>query len=350
MILLTLACLVAVAISFNTTYFLRTWLQKGGIMDVPNDRSSHTRPIPRGGGLGIMAGVLVGVVVIRWLSPFTPLPSLTFFLAWGLIAIISFLDDRHTLPAAVRFGVQALAATLVVWDRGGLDTLPIPLPFSLDLGCWGLPLAWFWIMAVLNLFNFMDGINGFAGVQAVLGGIFLAWIDPFGPGAVLGPVVALASLGFLYFNAGKASIFMGDVGSVSLGFFFAAMPFYAQGQAPALQVYTTVFILWFFLADGAFTLLRRIFKGQKPWEAHREHYYQQLVKSGWSHTRVVAVVMGTSGLFSLGTYLCLRYYPQFSLLPLGVGLVLMLCYWILVRHVRKSAPTPSPSESEPSIS
>ncbi|HAA12459.1 MAG TPA: glycosyl transferase [Cytophagales bacterium] len=321
--------------SFILTYYLRTWLQKGGLMDVPNARSSHSRPIPRGGGLAIIVSMILGLVIWRLLDPNLALPSRWFFVAWGAVALISFLDDRGHLPAGIRFGVHALAAVIVIWDQGGLAQFPIPEPLNISMGWLGYPLAFIWMIAVLNFFNFMDGINGYAGTQALLAGLFFAWIDPSGVGGVLGILVALGALGFLYFNAGKASIFMGDVGSVSLGFLFAALPFYLSTGSSPDNVYLAVLILWFFLADAAFTLFRRVARGEKIWQAHREHYFQQLVRSGWSHSRVVLLVMGAAALLFASSYLFLRSYSGWGWLPLVLALVSMFGYWRLVRWVKR---------------
>ncbi|MEL6534487.1 MAG: glycosyltransferase family 4 protein [Bacteroidota bacterium] len=328
---LTLLC------SFTLTYFLRGWLQKGGLMDVPNARSSHARPIPRGGGLAILVGLLVGLIVWRLLDPTLTLPSLWFFVAWGSVAIISFLDDRGSLPAGLRMGVHALAAGLILWDQGGISQFPIPEPLNFSMGWLSYPLGFVWILAVLNFFNFMDGINGYAGTQALLAGIFFAWLDPQGVGMVLGSLVALGAIGFLFFNAGKASIFMGDVGSISLGFLFAALPFYVQSGTTPDTVYLTVLILWFFLADAAFTMFRRLLRREKIWQAHREHYYQQLVQAGWSHTKVVLVVMTASGLLFLGSFMYLQRSQAYSWLPLAVAGIFMIGYWRLVRWAKRKA-------------
>ena len=332
---LGISAALALVVAWVLTYYLRTWLQQGGLMDVPNQRSSHDRPIPRGGGLGLLAGVGAGLIAINVLAPEVAMPGRWFWVGWGIIICVSILDDRAPLAAGLRFALHALAAGLVLYEQGGLAAFPAPEPLNFALPIWmGYVLGWFWIMAVINIYNFLDGINGFAGTQAVVAGLAMILIDPQGPGMVLGVLVAAGALGFLYFNFGKATIFMGDVGSISLGFLFATLPFYRADAPIAEGVYLVIIVLWFFLADGAFTILRRLWQRKKLWEAHREHYYQELVKAGWSHQRTVVVVMGiATGLF-LVNYFIIKIYSELAIFTLFLSLLAMVGYWRLVRYVK----------------
>ncbi|RLE28095.1 MAG: hypothetical protein DRJ61_16835 [Acidobacteria bacterium] len=149
-----------------------------------------------------------------------------------------------------------------------------------------------WIVGVMNIFNFLDGIDGFAGLQSVIAGLALGWV--LAPGSVasmIGLAAAGGSLGFLFFNWHPARVFMGDVGSLFLGFLFAALPLAAPRDAVGPAVFVAGMALWFLLADGVFTLVRRLVRRERVWQAHRSHLYQRLVQSGCSHARVAVVVM-----------------------------------------------------------
>jgi len=254
-------------------------------LDIPNERSSHTRPIPRGGGLVIVLGFYLGLAL--WLSIGGSLSAR----AWGwligalLVATVSFIDDLHSLPAAPRLAAHAIGAgflTIVgVQDR----ELPIAL---------ALPLAFLWIALVTNVYNFMDGIDGLAASQAVIAGTALMLAG----GVVNNPVVQIgsgllagASAGFLVHNLPPARLFMGDVGSTFLGFNFAALALLGNlgvggGRLP---IEFGIVILAPFLFDSVVTLARRIARGERWYAAHRTHYYQRMVIRGLSHGQVTAL-------------------------------------------------------------
>lgn len=275
-----------------------------GMVDRPNERSSHGVPTPRGGGVGIVCGLLVGLMVLAamgqkvrpgWLG----LPVM-------LVATVGFLDDVRGLSPVLRLAAQLMAAALVVTLAGPLSGLPLPALASVSLGWFGLPLAILWVVGVTNLYNFLDGIDGFAGLQAVLAGAAIAVAYPESALGPLGWLLAGASLGFLGHNRPPARIFMGDVGSCTLGFLFAAFPFTLPDDARPEAVWLVAMALWFFLADGTFTILRRLLRGERVWEAHRSHLYQRLVRAGWSHGKVAGSVMAVGVVVALAAALSVR--------------------------------------------
>jgi UDP-N-acetylmuramyl pentapeptide phosphotransferase/UDP-N-acetylglucosamine-1-phosphate transferase len=243
-------------------------------LDVPNDRSLHSEPTPRSGGLAIMGAFALAVALAAWHLDRLPLQAVV--LAF-LLAGVSLVDDRAGLPIRVRLAVHLLAAGLFcAWLLGE------SAPWWLMLGS---TLA---VAAMTNFFNFMDGANGLAGGMAIAGfGTYAiaAWGADAGIAATC-LALAAASAGFLAFNL-PGRIFMGDGGSVPLGFLAAAIGLegWRRGLWPA----------WFpflafapFVVDATLTLTRRILRRERFWEAHREHYYQRLVRSGWSHARLAA--------------------------------------------------------------
>jgi len=271
--------LLALAVSLFLTWWMASGRSRLSIMDHPNERSLHAKPVPRSGGVAILVGVLVGWV---WLSVKhgLPTPLLWIVSAAMVVAGISLLDDIFELSARVRLPVHMLAALLVLF--GGV---------SLPWGWLGWLMTLFGIVWMLNLYNFMDGMDGFAGGMTLFGFAFLGLGGHLSGSplfALLCWSVSAASAGFLLFNFPPARIFMGDAGSATLGLLAAALSFWG--------VYQTIFPLWFplmvfspFWIDATVTLIRRSCRREKVWQAHREHYYQRLVRSGWSHRKTVTV-------------------------------------------------------------
>jgi UDP-N-acetylmuramyl pentapeptide phosphotransferase/UDP-N-acetylglucosamine-1-phosphate transferase len=166
-----------------------------------------------------------------------------------------------------------------------------------ELATLAVPVSLLWIVGVLNLYNFLDGIDGFAGLQAVVAGLGIA-LWGHGDIAVVGFAIAGACAGFLLHNWHPAKIFMGDVGSGTLGFMLAALPFQLTPASRGDAMFVVAMCLWFFLSDGCFTIMRRLSRGEKIWEAHRSHLYQRLVKTGLRHDRVTLHVIGAAAVLS----------------------------------------------------
>jgi UDP-N-acetylmuramyl pentapeptide phosphotransferase/UDP-N-acetylglucosamine-1-phosphate transferase len=242
--------------------------------DIPNDRSLHTRPTPRVGGWGI---VPVAVVLIWLVAPALWLPAL----AAALLAALSQIDDRRGLPARVRFGGHAAAVAALV------TVYPVDVPW------WALAAMSVLLVWLVNLYNFMDGSDGLAGGMAMFGfggyaiaGLLSSHPDP--TLALASVIVAGAAAGFLLFNFHPARIFLGDAGSIPLGFLAGALGYWGWRE--------NVWPVWFpalsfapFIGDASVTLLKRLLRGEKFWQAHREHYYQRLVQSGVGHASTARV-------------------------------------------------------------
>ena len=272
--------------SFAVCFLVLRWLLRGQLakttLDQPNHRSLHSTPTPRIGGIGVLAGILGGGAAIAWLGTDLPvqLPALLLVLL-ALLGGFCFLDDCRGLSAALRLPVHLIvAAVWVVAARkiGADDTVSWPVLL-------GLALALGWMM---NLYNFMDGSNGLAGGMAVFGfGAYgvAAWLAGQPALAALAFVVAAAALAFLFFNFDPARVFLGDVGSIPLGFLAGALGLWGW-QAMTWPVWFPLLAFSPFIVDATVTLLRRALRGQKVWQAHHDHAYQRLIRSGWSHRRL----------------------------------------------------------------
>jgi len=308
---------LAFLISYLLTNLIRTYTLRRGILDVPNQRSSHEQPTPRGGGLAIVGVALIGWVVYSFrLPPEARLPLWGCLAGAALIALVSGLDDIRPLSNRVRFAAHCGAALLALGGLGFFDTIALPLFGEIRLSWVGLPLTLLWIVGLTNAYNFMDGIDGLAGSQGVVAGLgwsLLGWLSGQPLLSLLGLLLTAGSLGFLGHNWSPARIFMGDVGSAFLGYTFAIFPLLAlsppQGD-PWLQApVVAMLLLWPFLFDTAFTFLRRLRAGENVFAAHRSHLYQRLVIAGYSHA---AVTLLYTGLAIMGLVLALNW----SLTPL----------------------------------
>lgn len=311
----------------------RRWGVKNQVLAIPNERSSHSEPTPHGAGLVIVIICLISYVPIA-LFVVGPL-SWGYFIGALLIALISFLDDISTIPFFWRLLVHSIAAVLLIVD---LETWHgITMLGNIHLGVFGYILTFMWIVWMVNGYNFMDGIDGLAGLQAVIAGVgwlLLSRILDMHSIYYFSCVIAASSLGFLLQNLSRSKIFMGDVGSAFLGFTFAALPLLGRELAiksPDLLPIAAVLFVWFFLFDSIITILRRLVRGEKIWVAHREHLFQRLVSSGFSH-REVTVIYGI-----LATTLCLtvllsvqfRDDISYAIAPVVIILtvvLLMICY------------------------
>lgn len=293
-------------VGWAATKLLIRLLNRRGVVDIPNSRSSHTAPTPRGGGIGIIAGLVAGSLVAWLFGMALPMPE--FYIALFIVALVGFIDDSSGgLSVRLRLALQVGAAVLVVYRTGGLTEFPLPHPFNISLGVLGIPIAVVWIVGVTNLYNFLDGIDGFAGLQGVVAGLALSLLSGADVFVSIGLSIAASCAGFLFHNWHPARVFMGDVGSWTLGFALSALPFQLDLAQKSEGVFLVAMCLWFFLSDGLFTIFRRLSRGEKIWEPHRSHLYQRLVRAGLSHnyvtlrvgigSAIIAAVSVTSLLF-----------------------------------------------------
>jgi len=291
--------------TYSGVLVFRIWSLKNNILDVPNERSSHINPTPRGGGLVIVLASLFAYVVYSKISGRNF--SGSYLLGASIIALVSWLDDLFTISFVWRFLVQSLSAILIITALGHFREIYIPFDGSFNLNIFVSIVTFIWIVWLTNAFNFMDGIDGLAGMQAVTAGVgwlIVGKIAGFESASVLSGVLAFSSLGFLLQNWHPAKVFMGDVGSAFLGFSFAVLPLTAErdvsGDISTLSFLPliSVSLVWLFLFDTVLTFFRRLLKGEKVWQAHREHIYQKLVILGYTH-RFVSVLYGATSVLTI---------------------------------------------------
>ncbi len=285
--------------SFALASLVRKLAGRLGLVDRPNARSSHVRPTPRGGGLGIVVGSCLGLLLFstgdRASTHWAVFFGATFVAALGLA------DDIRGLPPRVRLAGQTCAAAFVVASTGPLLNYPLPAPlgWSVDAPVLGWMLSVLWIVAVTNFFNFMDGIDGLAAGQAVASCAGIALAGWSGDASGLSVAVGASSLGFVFLNWAPARIFMGDVGSGFLGFSIASLPFLAPAPRRGDAVFAVGIGLALFLLDPVETLARRARAGKKLTQSHREHRYQQLVAPGEAAGRVSGALVAAGAALSI---------------------------------------------------
>ncbi|HEX4916931.1 MAG TPA: glycosyltransferase family 4 protein [Limnobacter sp.] len=293
-----LAVLACFLMSLLFTWLVRYYALHKGVMDVPNARSSHAVPTPRGGGLGMVAAFLTTLLFVL-LAGLVPAEHHLFLwallLAGVALAIVGFVDDHGGLPVRVRLAVHLASGALLAWACQQIA------PFNLGFGpiahAWlAYPLATLGVVWVLNLTNFMDGIDGLAGGQAFLACALVAvfvWFGSHGLGAFL-PValLAAASLGFLVWNFPPAKIFMGDVGSGALGLFFGGFALWHAALLGSQWLYVWLLLLGVFVVDATYTLVRRALRKQNLGQAHRSHAFQRASRRLKGHKPVTLCVYG----------------------------------------------------------
>jgi len=289
-----------------------TLSKSGMLQDIPNERSLHTEPIPRTGGIALMAGILSGwMLLIQFWAWWIVLPALGLF-------VLSLVDDVRNLSPRIRLLGHFFAASVVLWGAG---------------------VSWLWLLPVLlfivwmtNLYNFMDGSDGMAGGMALFGFSFYGVAglmhgnEAF---AMMNFSVGAAALGFLYHNFNPARVFMGDAGSIPLGFLAAAFGVWGwqQGYWP---FWFPILVFSPFVADATLTLLQRAWRGEKLEQAHCGHYYQHLVQMGCGHRNtaiieyVLMLLAGASALWGIG----LDVQGQGSLLAWWSAIYLGLTLWV----------------------
>jgi UDP-N-acetylmuramyl pentapeptide phosphotransferase/UDP-N-acetylglucosamine-1-phosphate transferase len=322
------------------------------ILDTPNERSLHARAMPRTGGVAILlalvGGVALAVVLARTGSrdgavadaarDFLHRDLLTTIGAVMALAAVSLWNDRHEMSPGLRLLTQGLAAFAVMW-LGDLTITSFSVPFFgvLTLGWTSYLFTFLFIVWMTNLYNFMDGMDGFAGGMTVIGFGFLgglALTEHAGGLGALALLAASAAAGFLVFNFPPARIFMGDVGAVPLGFLASALA--VKGNRDnVIGLWVPVLIFSPFIVDATAVLLRRLLTGKRVWEPHREHYYQRLVLAGWSHRRTVRAEYALMVMWGILAVVYKRQGEIGHVVVLAVGVVVYAALAYGVRAVER---------------
>ncbi|NOX16635.1 MAG: glycosyltransferase family 4 protein [Epsilonproteobacteria bacterium] len=297
--------------SFVLTYLIKNYYIKHAILDEVNERSSHTVPTPHGGGIALSITWFLGLFYLYFTSQIDA--TLFYTLLVGIIiSVVSFFDDFYDLSPKIRLLTQGVVAFGGLYFLGGFKSLDLFL-FSIDNQIVTNIFAFLLIVWFINLYNFLDGINGYAGSEAVF--LSIAGFILFGGSHFI--VLGVAVLGFLVWNFGNAKIFMGDVGSTLLGYNVAIFTIYYANQKPTnLWIWIILFgIFWF---DATLTLIRRKLNAEKLSQAHKKHAYQRLNQAGWSHQKVTNYSITVNILL-----FCIVYFIPNTFVAFALSLMLL---------------------------
>jgi Fuc2NAc and GlcNAc transferase len=314
-------------VSFLLTYLIRHFALRNQIVSIPNERSLHNSPTPVGGGLAIVITWFLGISILFYFGKIER--NLYFALLSGVIlAIISFIDDLIGLKPSLRLLFHFITAIIAFVFLGGIRQLIIPgIEFNYNFIIY--PLAIIGIVWFINLFNFMDGVDGFASLEAMTICLVIFILS----GNVINLLLIACLSGFLFWNWPKAKIFMGDVGSTQLGFILVVLGIYFH------NIYKFSILNWIMLSspfwfDATLTLYRRWRNGEKLSEAHRKHVYQRIVQSGFSHLKVNMWLLAINSF----VLLMILIYREFKILQIPLFFLTIFLYYRITRIVDKRMP------------
>lgn len=274
------------------TWVLRQYALRRNIIDIPNARSSHVIPTPRGGGVAIVVIYLLAIVLLYVDGAIDQAAAVSILGAGALVAVIGFMDDHGHIAARWRLLGHFSAALWALFWVGGLPSIEV-FGWTINLSWAGYVLGAFYLVWMLNLYNFMDGIDGLASIEAIcacLGAALIYWLAGSAGYLLVAPLLLAAAVaGFLLWNFPPARIFMGDAGSGFLGLILGVLSLQAAwAQSQLLWVW--LILLGVFIVDATFTLFRRLLRGEKVYEAHRTHGYQYASRSAGRHLPVTLAV------------------------------------------------------------
>jgi len=324
-ILLLIALLLIV--SYLLTWLIKNFSTKNRILDIPNERSSHLLPTPRGGGLAIIIAWYIGITSLFFFGEVSR--NLYFALLSGiLLAVISLLDDVFDIRPVIRLSVQTITVIIAFILLKGIHTVyigdndlfPMIILYTITI----VGMVWF-----INLYNFLDGIDGYASFEAITIGLALYFIT----GQSINLILIAAVSGFLIWNWPKARIFMGDVGSTQLGFVIVVLGVYFHNEHK-LSIICWLILLAPFWFDATLTLFRRWRNNEKLSQAHRKHIYQRLVQSGFSHLKVDIFLSLINLILIFMVFICMKY----KMMQIPLLILTLTSLYIVAMYADKRKP------------
>lgn len=303
--LITLGCIVAFLGAWLVTFLVCLVTERWQILDIPNERSSHCKPTPTLGGVGIIAGFWAGFACL-WAAidgAFFFDKTLAALIGVTLVCAIVAIDDLgRPLKVWEKLILQGIGVGFWLWGGIHLEWITLPFWGRIELGGWGWILTAVWLIGLCNIFNFMDGIDGISGCETIIicsFVIFFAW-HLESELWLFSLILIAATAGFLVLNFPPARIFTGDVGSFFLGFMIAVQGIWGERMGIPLWIYAI--LMGYYLFDSSYTMMRRILHGENILVAHRKHLYQRLNALSLSHLQVDLVVLAISSLLGMAGY------------------------------------------------
>ena len=324
---IVLLIIILGVISFILTYFIRQFALKYKLIDVPNERSSHNVPTPKGGGVAIVISWFLGITVLFFMGYVED--SLYFALLSGIIlSVVSLIDDFINVKPFIRLIFQFITVIIAFYFLNGLRPFIIP-ELSLNNLYVLYPLVILGMVWFINLFNFMDGVDGFASTEAILISLVIFILS----GNIINLVLIGCIAGFLFWNWPKAKIFMGDVGSTQLGFILVILGVYFHNKLE-FSILNWIMLSSPFWFDATFTLYRRWRNKEKLSQAHRKHAYQRIVQAGFSHQKVNFYLIG----INITLFVIILVYREFGFMKVPLFILSLLIYYFLTRIIDKKVP------------
>jgi Fuc2NAc and GlcNAc transferase len=313
---------VTAVLAFLLTGLAAWYARRSGLLDHPGERHSHFEATPRGGGAGLVASLLMSSIFLigpdnsgSWVNGMLP--------GMVIIASVGAWDDHASLSVRFRFFIQLAVSVGLIWFAADAGWIRGWFPMVLS----GLFVVW-----MTNLYNFMDGSNGMAALQGIFGGLVLAYLfhlsgDRYFSGLSL--LLAACCAGFLPWNLGRAKVFMGDVGSLALGYVFAVLLLYGIGTG-AFGIPVALMVMMLFLADSTLTLMTRVIKGERWYNPHRQHLYQRLIAHGWTHGRVALLYQAINVTLILPGIVVAVNFPLLDQATILVSMTICVLGWFLL--------------------
>ena len=327
-------------VSWWLTGILIKHLQSKNIVDLPNERSMHQGSIPRGGGLVIVGLLITTFIALAWLTNRYQL-----FIALALTvsawSLLSWLDDCNNLSPKFRLAIQSLLAIFMIIAFGHITTVQISESISIIIPGLGLAATFFGIIWFANLYNFMDGMDGLAASQTIIAASTMTvWFWQYGDQglAISCLVLASSTYGFLLLNWHPAKIFLGDVGSVTIGAFFTILMIWAVTRYD-FPILSFVILFAVFVADATITVLQRLIKREKVWLPHQQHYYQRLAKLGFAHNKIVIAQIVLMLICSIIASITIAERDRIiigGLIAMGVILIALISTVIIEKKVQEN--------------
>ena len=334
---LLILCISYIAISVIINILIRNFAIKNNLFDIPNNRSSHQTPKPKGGGISIVLPLILTVTILFFCQMIDTKIAVSMIIGLTLVGITGLIDDYKSLSALFRVGVYIFSAGLSLHIIGGLDSISINR-HSYYLGNAGYYLSILFLVWLTNLYNFMDGTDGFAAIQTICVSIFCCFLLYFSNNFIfLIIMLCLVSttIGFLYWNWAPAKIFMGDVGSCTIGFFFGLLAVYTQNKS-IISIGVWVILLSPFIGDATFTLISRILNNEKWYSAHNSHAYQKLYQLGLSHAQLGFALLAINLLIIWPLAYFANSHKNYELLMIMFSYIFVGIIWLTTQNRYKN--------------
>jgi len=347
LILLFFCILIA---SISITYYVRHLAVKNDLFDIPNQRSSHNIPTPKGGGISIIVLLIITTGGLFYFQMISREIMLSITVGLLIISIIGFIDDYKNLPILIRLIGYTFGAMISLYFIGGVDSLfesshNFFKCCDINISKFEVAGPFFAILYMLwltNLYNFMDGVDGFAAVQTICVSLFCSFLFYFSGNYALAVIMfclVSATIGFLYWNWAPAKIFMGDVGSCSIGFFFGLFSIYTAKEE-IIPISIWLILLAPFIGDATFTLIKRMINKEKWYKAHNSHAFQNLFQLGLSHGQLTIGLLLINLLFIWPLAIFVQINQNYDLYVALLAYILVWIVWFIA-HLKNNQSTES---------